>query len=262
MAVPFVQSSFSKGEISPELFGHVDLASFHVAASTLRNMFVSYKGGVYSRAGTRYVGMSMQTLAQSPPRIITWAFNNTQGYVLEFGDNYVRFYYRGKRVVEPSISIASITETNPVVITTTLPHNYATDDWVVLSIAGMPELNNNDYIVSTVLSPTSFTMIDVQGNTVDTSGATSPFVAGSVSRVFTLVSPYLAVDLPYLKFAQSADDMSLTCVNPNTGNSYPPHELKRLGPTNWTLQPSSFASAIAAPASCQVAATTGPSPGT
>lgn len=262
MAVPFVQASFAKGEISPELWGHVDLQSYHVAASTLRNMFVSYKGGAFSRAGTRYAGTSMQTLVQPPPRIINWAFNNTQGYVLEFGDNYVRIYYRGGRVVEVALTLASITEANPAVITTTAPHNYAAGDWVVFNLSGMPMLNSNDYIVGAVVSSTSFTITDVQENTINTAGASSPFLSGTVARVYTIASPYAASDLRYLKFVQSADVMSLTCINPPAGMSYPPYELKRLGSTNWTLQPASFAAGIAAPATCSVTATTAPTSGT
>ena len=51
---------------------------------------------------------------------------------------------------------------------------------------------------------------------------------GTVARIYTLATPYHAVDLPYLKFTQSADVMSLTCVNQQTLADYPPQELTRL----------------------------------
>jgi hypothetical protein len=64
-------------------------------------MFVSYRGGVYSRPGTRYVATSRQSAGtgDSPPRLIAWQFNNQQGYVLEFGDLYVRFIFNGGYVL-------------------------------------------------------------------------------------------------------------------------------------------------------------------
>jgi|SRR5208282_1914417 len=92
MAQAKIQSSFAAGELSPSLFGRVDLAKFHIGASTMRNMFVNYRGGASSRAGTAYVGMSKQTIIQPsvPPRLINFQFNVNQGYVLEFGNNYIR----------------------------------------------------------------------------------------------------------------------------------------------------------------------------
>src|ERR1700761_8710995 len=52
MATPVISpSAFTTGEVSPSLFGNVTLARMHAAASTMRNFFIRYSGGAYSRDG-------------------------------------------------------------------------------------------------------------------------------------------------------------------------------------------------------------------
>lgn len=62
------------------------------------------------------------------------------------------------------------------------------------------------------------------------------------SVIYEVLTPYIAEHLFELNVTQSAD--VLTIVHP----SYPPAELKRLGPTSWTLSNISFTPSIAAPA--------------
>lgn len=90
MAIPFIQSAFVAGELAPSMFGRVDLARWHVASSTQRNMWPSYRGGSYSRAGTAFVGYSKQTGSSYPPRLVTFQFSINQGLALEFGNLYMR----------------------------------------------------------------------------------------------------------------------------------------------------------------------------
>lgn len=266
MAAPFIQTSFAKGEISPSLWGHVDLALFHTAASTLRNMFVSFKGGAYSRAGTHFVGQSKQRpdLGQLPPRIINWDFNLSQGYIVEFGDGYARLIFQGGYVTENPVAISAISQSSPCLITTAAPHGYATGDWIFLTQISGPlalYLENNTYIVGTTTTST-FTITDLNGVPIDSTSFPAYAGGAEAERIYTLASPYAAADLPYLKFDQSADVMSLTCVNPATDAEYPPYDLKRFGPNDWTLTQTSFGTAVAAPASISATATVQPSTAT
>ena len=86
---------------------------------------------------------------------------------------------------------------------------------------------------------------------------------GMVARIYTLTTPYHAVDLPYLKYAQSADVMSLCLVNQATQIDYDTYELTRLAANNWTIAPPTFASSITAPTSATASGTawsSGPGP--
>jgi hypothetical protein len=255
MAVTSIQTAFSAGEISPELYGEVNLAKFNSSATTLRNMIVAYKGGLMSRGGFAFVGRCKEPLTGTgPPRPIPFIFNITQAYVLEFGDNYIRFVFQGGYVLENPIPITGASQANPCVISVTgTPFNNG--DWVfVAGVVGMTQLNRNTYIVSGVSSG-SLSLYDLNGNPVDSTAFNAYISGGTLSRIYTITSPYAAIDLPYLKYAQSADVMSLTCSNPVTGTEYPPYDLTRLAAADWTLTLTDFDAAIAPPttvsAACQ-----------
>lgn len=127
MAVPFIQNAFVSGEISPEMFGRTDVERFHTAASTMRNAFVSYRGGAYSRAGTAFVGYSKMTssggsydFASPPmPRLIPFQFSINQGLMLEFGDHYMRVISNGAFVVENALNITGASNSDPCIISCT-----------------------------------------------------------------------------------------------------------------------------------------------
>lgn len=236
-----IQVGFAAGEISPSLFGRVDLAKWRQGASTMRNCFVNYRGGACSRAGQKYVGMCKQPgTSPYPPRDITFQFSNTQGYVLEFGNVYMRIKFNGAYVVESSITVTSIS--SAALFTTSTNHGYSVGDWIFDS--GNAGFNGLTWIVKTTPALNTFTVTDLFGNTISSATAST---GGTVARIYTVVSPYADVDLPYLKFTQSADTMSFTCVNTSTNIDYPPYDLKRLGNTNWQFTQVTFASSITAP---------------
>lgn len=248
-----IQNGFSSGEMAPSLWGRTDLAKYKLAGSTCRNGFINYRGGFSSRAGTAYVGMTKQgapnaggTATSNPPRDIRFQFNISQGYVLEFGDQYMRIKFDGAYITETGKNISGITQANPGVFTSTA-HGFSNDDWVFLSgIGGATELNGLTYVVQNVTTNT-FTLTDLFGNAINTFIFPVFTSGGTAARIYTVVAPYAAVDIPFLKFTQSADTMTLTCVNQNTGTEYPSYELVRNGVTNWVFTADTFASAIAAP---------------
>lgn len=254
MGVPStIQNSFVAGEISPSLFGRTDLAKWHNGASTMRNFFVNYRGGAASRAGTAYVGMCKQSGSGAPPRDIPFQFNINQGYALEFGDQYMRIKSDGAYVIEATKSITAITKANPGVFTIAA-HGYSNGDWIFIeNVVGMTNFNGLTWIVENVTTNT-FTVTDLFGTAIDTTNFTAYVSGGTAARIYTVVAPYAAVDLPYLKFTQSADVMSLTCVNPVTLTEYPPYDLERFGATNWTFTETTFQANINPPTGVAVTA--------
>ena len=491
MAVPVIQTSFAFGEVAPSLYGRPDLARYHAAASTMRNMFVSYRGGAYSRAGTAFVGYSKQTGRAYPPRLIPYQFSISQGLALEFGNEYMRVISDGAFVTEPAVSIFALTNASPAVLTATAtevtaatpvnssvsasysvgevitvaggafntpatlqvtattllsatpvakgtgyapsdtihllggvqtvqpigsvtttavsgpptiaaagsggtdgtqtvtgttgtgtkfqaqvtitggvitavlaltvagsytvnpsnlaaepvtgagltgatlgiamgvglftlstagqfsvdaayltltqgttsgggsgaqflglfapyslaiaapgvysaaPSNpasqasstvsgvgaefnlttgpavnlYSTGDWISLAtVGGMPTLNGREVVV-TQLSGTTYALYDVFGAPIDTTALGAYTGGGTVARIYTLATPYSEVDLRWLKFAQSADVMSMCLVNPETGSEYQPYDFKRVNDANWTLVPLATGATIGAPPS-------------
>jgi hypothetical protein len=116
VSTPLIETAFVSGELSPGLFGSVDLAHWHTAAATLRNCFVSYRRGAFSRAGTGFVGFSKQTGTNFKPRLVPFQFSIKQGLVLEFGDQYMRVISNGGYVTDIQGTVLSVTNANPIVV--------------------------------------------------------------------------------------------------------------------------------------------------
>lgn len=99
MSQNVIQGSFAAGELSPTLYGRVDLAKYHTGAALLRNFFVDYRGGASNRSGTRFIAVCPRP-ADKAVRLIPFQFSTLQTYILEFGDYYMRVYKDGGIVID------------------------------------------------------------------------------------------------------------------------------------------------------------------
>lgn len=221
--------SFAGGEITPELYGRLDLTKYQTGLAKALNFQVLPHGPAARRPGFRYAVEAYYNTIRS--RLIPFAYSATQTVVLEFGRYTLRFLVNGQALLETSQPIVSIA-TSTVTVTA---HGYSTGDDVFIG---------NRFHRITVTGVDTFTTADRWGNATTASGTT-------VARVYTLVTPYVENDLPSLQYAQDSDVLTLT------HNAYLARELKRLGPTNWTLTTISFAPTLAAPSGLAVAATIG-----
>lgn len=96
------QPSFTAGELSPALGARVDLAKYATGMRVAINVFVHPHGGVSNRSGLQFIGAAKN--GDNPawkPRLIKFQFNTEQTYVLEFGENYMRFYRGGSLILNP-----------------------------------------------------------------------------------------------------------------------------------------------------------------
>lgn len=213
----------------------------------MRNFFANYRGGASSRAGLAYVGTCKQAGTANPPRIIPFQFNLNQGYSLEFGDQYMRVIYRGAYIVETAENITAATQATPLVMTIAA-HGYSSGDWIYITgMGGMTALNGLVWKVDTVPTANTFTLKDLFGNVVNSVLFNTYTSGGTAQRIYTVTAPYAAIDLPFLKFTQSADTMSLTCVNQDTNTEYPPYDLVRNGNTDWVFTATDFSVSITPP---------------
>ena len=86
---PF-QTNFTAGELTPKLAGQVDFKKYNNGVEIMENMTVFTQGGASRRYGTRFVKEVKDS--SKITRLIPFEFNIEQSYVLEFGDQYIRFY--------------------------------------------------------------------------------------------------------------------------------------------------------------------------
>lgn len=85
--------SFAGGEISPEMFGRLDLSKFQTGLALARNMEVLPHGPVRNRAGFEFVNRTKTD--NKLTRLIPFSFNTEQTFALEFGEGYIRFHTQG-----------------------------------------------------------------------------------------------------------------------------------------------------------------------
>lgn len=95
-----IQPSFTGGELSPSLWGRVDVARYQTSLNTCLNWIVRPYGGVSNRPGTKYLAEVKDSADYV--RLIPFNFNAQQSYVLELGDLYFRIYTNGGQLVYSS----------------------------------------------------------------------------------------------------------------------------------------------------------------
>ena len=91
-------SKFNFGEVSPYLAARVDLPKHQAGCRKLENFIPLLQGPLKRRGGTRFVARSGN--GDKPVALIDFAFSETTTYILEVGDGYMRFFYRGAPVLD------------------------------------------------------------------------------------------------------------------------------------------------------------------
>ena len=233
--------SFAGGEITPELYGRLDLTKYQTGLALARNYTTLPHGPATRRPGFRFINEVKTSAPVLPPgpvvndniatRLIPFVYSADQSVVLEFGGAYIRFYVNGAAVLEASKAIVSIVGSTVTVTT----HGYSTGDDVYIGTR---------FHRITVTGANTFTTADLWGNATTASGALC-------ARVYTLATGYDWFALFQLRFTQDAD--VLTISHP----SYPTSELRRLSATNWTLTTVSFAPSLTIPSGLAVTPTVG-----
>ncbi len=206
--------------------GRTDFAKYFNGATNIENFVVLPHGPVTRRPGSYFVS-EIKTSANST-RLIPFTFSTEQTYILELGNNYIRFFKDSGQIVESNKTITAITKANPAVVTSS-SHGYSNGDYVnISSVVGMTEVNNKTFKVANKTTNT-FELQDVDGNNVNSSAYTTYSSAGVANRIYQITTEYTTAQLFDLKFAQSADVMYI--CHPD----HEPMKLSRTGHTSWSL---------------------------
>lgn len=97
---PLRQSNWGGGELSPSLYGRSDLPQYGKGSRTLRNFLVSSRGTALNRPGTQFISQcKFSGTGQPPPRLIPFVLDSLDTYVLEVGNQYIRFYKNGQPIM-------------------------------------------------------------------------------------------------------------------------------------------------------------------
>ena len=214
-----LQTNFTAGQISSRLFGRTDISKYANGAAEILNMMVMQHGGAIRRSGTKFVAPIQDQTAK--PRLIPFNFSVAQTYVLEFGNQTLRFYTnRGQLTVAVSLASPFASWSASVATLTVASHNAVVGDKITASVTGASNYDGT-YIVTAVTATTiSYALASDPGGTPS---------GGTVTTPYQITSPYTTAQLPNVKFTQSADILYL--CHPDVQ----PKELIRSGATSWAF---------------------------
>ena len=83
-------TSFVSGEFSAKLDGRTDFDKYSSGVKTMENFLVHPQGAATRRTGTQFIAEVKDSSKKT--RLIPFEFSTEQTYILEFGDQYIRFY--------------------------------------------------------------------------------------------------------------------------------------------------------------------------
>jgi len=226
--------NFNGGEVGPLLSGRTDYEKYPSTAYRMRRFIPTAQGPAKRTPGTKYVLQTKEAGKKVWLRRFEFAFD--QAYVLEFGDQYVRFYTDRGVVLEDAQDIVNITNASTGVLTY-LGADPSNGDWFYIEgVFGMAEINGQYVKVANVnAGAKTFELFDLNDVAIDTTSYGAYTGNGDISRVYTIASPYTEADLvtaegtPALSISQSGDVLYIGC------EGYEPRTLTRAGNISWSF---------------------------
>lgn len=200
-----ITTSFNAGELSPLTAGRVDIGKYQSSLRRCENYLPILQGPAVRRGGFRYLGETKYRDRRA--WLVKFEFSRQQSYMLEFGDNYIRFWAdRGQVIVTSAAAWSNVTA----------------------------------YVVGNYVSFGGLIYRSIQNGT-NQQPNTSP-AYWVQDDVYEIPSPYSATNDDMidaeghfnLRFEQSGDVVYICCPN------WRPYRLSRLGNTNWTMEPIEF----------------------
>jgi hypothetical protein len=224
----YVRTSFVGGEWSQTAQGAMDAKEYVIAMNVCFNGFPMENGSWTRRPPTYFAST---TRGNNPGRLIPFAFNQASPYVMEFTDNFLRFYIGNALAMSNDGQIVvSISPANPAVVETTTAHGWSTAMSVRFSELGAtcPLLQNRTFYI-TVIDATHFSLQDaVTFDTIDGSTLGIQAPATLVSRIQELGTIYSGSAWANIRVVQAETTAvilhptipprSLTTALPTAGN--------------------------------------------
>ena len=241
MSDQFVQFAFSAGVLSDAFLARPDLEKFDLGLREGLNWLIDYRGGATVRPPLVFLDYTKEV--DKAVRLQPFQFNTALAntYIMVFGHEYIQFMQNGSYITETPLTVTDITEANPAVVTTSAAHSFSAGDFVKISIADA-DIQALTFQVSAPTA-TTFELKTPDGVDYDTSAKTLVLTGATVSRIYTVTTPYQEEDLFDLVFDQFRDEINITSTD------YAPRKLRRFGDTNWTLTETAFISNVENPTS-------------
>ena len=86
----YMQPSFSGGEFDPKVMGRIDSERYATGLKQCENFYIHKFGSVSNRTG--FLFLDNAKYSNKRCRLVPFVYSSDQSYVLEFGDQYIRFW--------------------------------------------------------------------------------------------------------------------------------------------------------------------------
>jgi hypothetical protein len=222
--IPVILPSFAAGELSPFLYGRVDLAKFHVGARTMLNFFVHPHGGASNRPGTRFVGAVDDSSVRH--RLIPFQFRTLpagQSYALVFGNRTMQVVMNGGFVLDGLGSVYTLATPYAAADLPTLKYVQSADT-MTLTHTGYPPQK----LTRTGHANWMFTTLVFAPTTPAPTGLASNHRPGAISYVVTAVNGTSGEEsLPSAALGVSDEGSTLTWTDVPGAGSYNVYKFRQ-----------------------------------
>ena len=239
-----IQNSLNGGELSALMLGRQDVDKYASGLFVCLNGLTLAQGPWTRRPGTAFLHQAKHH--NKLCRLIPFQYSTTQTYILEFGEQYIRFYTDHGVLVESAnpIEIINVTQASIAVLNYAGADVFTNGDRVHISgenqggAQEMTQLGNREFVVTSLnTGANTFQLYNTDGTAVDSTNydPINPVApAGGVSIILEVATAFLEADLADIRVVQSAD--TLFILHPD----YPPQKLVRVSALSWTLSELEF----------------------
>jgi hypothetical protein len=152
--------NFSKGVLSDEVQGRIDVAAYNAGAKQAKNCYILKEGGLRGRPGTRLV----YETATADVRLIPFEVADNQTYMMLFEQASMKPLNLGGVVLEDELVITAITKAANAQVTVAFHAFVAGDEIFFSGQAGMTDINGRIGTVVAVVDANNFT-VDIDTTT-------------------------------------------------------------------------------------------------
>lgn len=200
-----VYPNFARGEVSPLMFGRIDIEQYPSCLDKCRNMFIRPYGCASRVSGTEFITNAKNN---GKARLLKFVFSANDSYIIECGAGYFRFYRNGGAVLKTN-AVAWVTATS-----------YVKGDFV-------KENGVTYYCIQNHTSGTFEDDLDA-GYWIE-------------QNIYEVPNDYYEDQLDSIQYVQLDDIIKLVCLPHNNDNTTArPKELIRGASDNWVFRDVTF----------------------
>ena len=194
--------TFSSGEISPLLYGRVDLQQYFNGLREAENCLVRPYGLIMSRPGLEYIAEVKDSTKKT--RLLEFVFNEADAFIIEMGEFYFRFYTLGAVVsgpyevahtyTEDEIPDVHYAQVNDVIFLVHPNHpparltRLATSSWLLAEVGFFGGPVQDENISTTTITPSADT-----GLGITLTASTGIFQAGHVGSTWKIKDGFVYI---------------------------------------------------------------------